>query len=67
MKEVALIGFAQTLFFSLLIVTKKEKETKDYLLIIFCRDQIAKITQTRKVRKRVAGLSVSASYRDSSA
>ena len=35
MREIALIGFAQTLFFSLLIVTKKEKETKDYLLIIF--------------------------------
>ncbi len=35
MREIALIGFAQTLFFSLLIGTKREKETKDYLLIIF--------------------------------
>jgi len=35
MKEIALIGFAQTLFFSLLIVTKKKKEIKDYLIIIF--------------------------------
>ena len=35
MREIALIGFAQTLFFSLLIATKKRRETKDYLLIVF--------------------------------
>jgi len=35
MREIALIGFVQTLFFSLLIATKRKRETKDYLLIIF--------------------------------
>jgi hypothetical protein len=30
MREVALIGFVQTLFFSLLLAIKREKETKDY-------------------------------------
>jgi len=35
MREIALIGFAQTLFFSLLVITKKGKESKDYLLTIF--------------------------------
>ena len=35
MREIALIGFAQTLFFSLLIATKRKKETKDYLLVVF--------------------------------
>jgi len=30
MCEVALIGFVQTLFFSLFLSTKREKETKDY-------------------------------------
>ena len=35
MREIALIGFVQTLFFSLLIITKKKRETKDYLLVVF--------------------------------
>jgi len=35
MQEIALIGFAQTLFFSLLLVTKRKKEVKDYLLVVF--------------------------------
>lgn len=35
MKEIALIGFVQTIFFSLLVLTKKQKETKDYLLVVF--------------------------------
>ncbi|HUS86046.1 MAG TPA: helix-turn-helix domain-containing protein [Bacteroidales bacterium] len=35
MSEVALIGFVQTLFFSFLIATKKKKEIKDYLLVVF--------------------------------
>jgi AraC-like DNA-binding protein len=35
MKEIALIGFVQTIFFSLLVVTKRQKETKDYLLVVF--------------------------------
>ena len=34
MREIALIGFAQTLFFSFLITTKENKGTKDYLLIV---------------------------------
>lgn len=35
MREIALIGFVQTIFFSLLVLTKKQKETKDYLLVVF--------------------------------
>jgi len=35
MREIALIGFAQTLFFSLLILTKRKREIKDYILTIF--------------------------------
>ena len=35
MREITLIGFVQTLFFSLLIITKRKRETKDYLLCIF--------------------------------
>ncbi|MCD4677839.1 MAG: AraC family transcriptional regulator [Desulfobacula sp.] len=35
MKEIALTGFIQILFFSLLILTKKQKETKDYFLVVF--------------------------------
>jgi AraC-like DNA-binding protein len=34
-KEIALIGIAQTLFFSLLIVFKPKKEIKDYFLFVF--------------------------------
>lgn len=35
MKEVAIVGFVQTVFFSLLILSKKDKSQKDYLLILF--------------------------------
>ena len=35
MREIALIGIVQTLFFSLLIVTKRNREAKDYLLVVF--------------------------------
>ena len=35
MKEIALIGFVQTLFYFLLLSAKKQKKAHDYLLIIF--------------------------------
>jgi len=35
MQEIALIGVVQTLFFSLLLISKKKKETKDYFLVVF--------------------------------
>lgn len=35
MNEIALIGFVQCVFFSILIATKKRIEGKDYLLIVF--------------------------------
>ena len=35
MKEVALIGMAQSLFFLVIVVLKKEKQLKDYLLMSF--------------------------------
>jgi len=35
MQEIALIGFVQTIFYSILVFTKKNKEAKEYLLILF--------------------------------
>lgn len=35
MRDIALIGFVQALFFSLLIILKKDKEQKDYFLFSF--------------------------------
>ena len=35
MKEIALIGFVQTIFYSLLLLVKKQKKAHDYLLIVF--------------------------------
>lgn len=35
MKEITMVGFVQTIFFSILVLSKKDKSLKDYLLTLF--------------------------------